>query len=213
MVGETPEYIVTDDNYSEWFAHYGTPRHSGRYPWGSGENPYQSAANYYHHVKNLRSKGMSDKDIATGMGMTIRQMKARYSNAKNEKKLEEYRKALKLSNKGYSNEAIARELGYPGESSVRSLLDKNRKDRNLRTTNTAKALEDAIKNQGPIDISSGVEDYLGVSATMKDNAIALLEDRGYKVFNLYTRQQGTGKDTTRKRSFRRRMIWKRMLPA
>ena len=21
--------------------HYGTPRHSGRYPWGSGENPYQ----------------------------------------------------------------------------------------------------------------------------------------------------------------------------
>ena len=90
------------------------------------------------------------------MGMTIRQMKARYSNAKNEKKLEEYRKALKLSEKGYSNEAIARELGYAGESSVRSLLDKNRKDRNLRTTNTANALEEAIKNQGPIDISSGV---------------------------------------------------------
>ena len=193
-----PEYVVTDDEYSEWLAHYGTPRHSGRYPWGSGENPYQSALNYYMHVKGLRSKGLSDKDIAQGMGMTIRQMKARYSNAKNEKKLEEYRKALKLSEKGYSNEAIARELGYAGESSVRSLLDKNRKDRNLRTTNTANALEEAIKNQGPIDISSGVEDYLGVSATMKDNAVAMLEDRGYKVFNLYTRQQGTGKDTTRK---------------
>ena len=24
----------------ESLAHYGTPRHSGRYPWGSGENPY-----------------------------------------------------------------------------------------------------------------------------------------------------------------------------
>ena len=23
--------------------HYGTPRHSGRYPWGSGENPYHLA--------------------------------------------------------------------------------------------------------------------------------------------------------------------------
>ena len=25
----------------EYLEHYGTPRHSGRYPWGSGENPYQ----------------------------------------------------------------------------------------------------------------------------------------------------------------------------
>ena len=27
--------------------HYGTPRHSGRYPWGSGENPYQRNQDYY----------------------------------------------------------------------------------------------------------------------------------------------------------------------
>ena len=27
--------------------HYGTPRHSGRYPWGSGENPRQGTAAYY----------------------------------------------------------------------------------------------------------------------------------------------------------------------
>lgn len=28
-------------NYQELF-HFGTPRHSGRYPWGSGDRPYQS---------------------------------------------------------------------------------------------------------------------------------------------------------------------------
>ena len=29
---------MNDDEYLE---HYGMPRRSGRYPWGSGENPYQ----------------------------------------------------------------------------------------------------------------------------------------------------------------------------
>ena len=28
----------------EDLAHYGTPRHSGRYPWGSGNNPYHHGA-------------------------------------------------------------------------------------------------------------------------------------------------------------------------
>ena len=31
---------MTDDI----LVHYGTPRHSGRYPWGSGKDPYQSAS-------------------------------------------------------------------------------------------------------------------------------------------------------------------------
>ena len=30
--------IAPEDSILE---HYGTKRHSGRYPWGSGENPYQ----------------------------------------------------------------------------------------------------------------------------------------------------------------------------
>lgn len=27
--------------YANYLMHYGTPQHSGRYPWGSGERPYQ----------------------------------------------------------------------------------------------------------------------------------------------------------------------------
>ena len=30
--------------------HYGTPRHSGRYPWGSGENPYQRNGDFLSRV-------------------------------------------------------------------------------------------------------------------------------------------------------------------
>lgn len=31
--------VIVDEN--DTIEHYGTPRHSGRYPWGSGEDPYQ----------------------------------------------------------------------------------------------------------------------------------------------------------------------------
>ena len=44
--------------------HYGTPRHSGRYPWGSGENPYQRNQDFLGRVNDLRKKGMSEVDIA-----------------------------------------------------------------------------------------------------------------------------------------------------
>ena len=39
-----PSNIIIPDNlisYQNELYHYGTPRHSGRYPWGSGERPYQ----------------------------------------------------------------------------------------------------------------------------------------------------------------------------
>ena len=37
-------YLANDANATAdaYLAHYGTPRHSGRYPWGSGKDPYQS---------------------------------------------------------------------------------------------------------------------------------------------------------------------------
>ena len=69
-----------------YLRHSGTPHegpipHSGRYPWGSGENPNQRPATFYEHVKAMRQQGLSDKEIADGMGMTIRELKARYSVA------------------------------------------------------------------------------------------------------------------------------------
>ena len=35
-----PVTVVFIDDYDE-LVHYGTKRHSGRYPWGSGNQPYQ----------------------------------------------------------------------------------------------------------------------------------------------------------------------------
>lgn len=44
---------LTDDEY---LLHYGTPRHSGRYPWGSGDSPYQRSGDFLSRVDELKKR-------------------------------------------------------------------------------------------------------------------------------------------------------------
>ena len=45
-------YIGTNDG-SKSLAHYGIPRRSGRYPWGSGEDPYQHSKDFLGRVEEM----------------------------------------------------------------------------------------------------------------------------------------------------------------
>ena len=51
--------IPSNDSVLE---HYGTKRHSGRYPWGSGDNPYQHSGDFLSRIETLKKKGLSEKD-------------------------------------------------------------------------------------------------------------------------------------------------------
>ena len=66
----------------EILMHYGMPRRSGRYPWGSGENPYQHSGDFLSRVDELKSQGMSDTEIAKAMGLTTTQYRTQKSLAK-----------------------------------------------------------------------------------------------------------------------------------
>ena len=44
--------------------HYGVKRRSGRYPWGSGDNPYQHGGDFLSRVEELQRLGKSEKEIA-----------------------------------------------------------------------------------------------------------------------------------------------------
>ena len=63
----------------EILMHYGMPRRSGRYPWGSGENPYQHSGDFLSRVDELKSQGMSDTEIAKAMGLTTTQYRTQKS--------------------------------------------------------------------------------------------------------------------------------------
>lgn len=175
--------------------HYGTPRHSGRYPWGSGENPYQSSTGLYGMAKQLKSQGMSDKEIAESFGMSTREYKSAYSNARNEVRAANRAEALRLKDKGYSNTAIGKRMGV-NESTVRSWMDEDIAERSSISKNTAKALKSAVDDKKYIDIGGGVENQMGISRTALDNAVKMLKDEGYTVHYIQTEQLGTGHKTS-----------------
>lgn len=176
-------------------SHYGTPRHSGRYPWGSGKNAQERSKSFFGYVKDLKNKGMSDVDIAKGMGLTLEKFRSKKTIVKEEARIEAASIALKLRDKGMSNVAIGKQMGR-NESSVRALLDPVLRQRSEVTSEIAKKLRDNIEEKKYIDIGAGVERYMGVSRTHLKTAVSKLEDEGYKVHYILAEQMGTGKRTT-----------------
>ena len=186
--------IINDDDY---LAHYGILRRSGRYPWGSSSNvPGEDAGGFLSWLRDLRSQGLTDAQIAEGQGISTGQLRAANTRARNEFKQAQITQAIRLKEKGYSNQAIAARMGLAGESSVRALLSDNAQERVNILTNTQDRLKAAVEEQKYVMVGKGVDAHMGVSKEKLDSAIAVLQDEGYKKHYLKTRQLGTGKDTT-----------------
>jgi DNA-binding CsgD family transcriptional regulator len=187
------DYVDIDEETNELY-HYGTPRHSGRYPWGSGDNPYQRYANFKGNVDRLRDKGLSNTEIAKSMGMSTTKFRAKLSMATDELRKEKVAEVRRLKEKGYSASAIARRMGLPNESSVRSLLEPKSSARAEQTQKVIDMLAQAVKDNKYVDVGGGVENTISNSA-MKisnqklKNAVALMEEQGYKVSTIYQNQQ------------------------
>ena len=181
----------------DYLQHYGTPRHSGRYPWGSGANPYQRNKDFVGNYKKLRKQGLTNAEIAKGWNMTTKELISRHSIAVDAIRRSEQAQAQKLKDKGYSYVAIGKRMGK-NESSIRALLDPELQRRRLITTNTANALKDAVRESKYIDVGAEVNRYMGISSTKLDTALQALKDEGYNIYNLDVLQQGTGKHTKMK---------------
>lgn len=166
----------------EILMHYGTPRHSGRYPWGSGENPYQHSGDFLSRVDELKKEGLSDTEIAKAMGLTTTQYRAQKSLAKDERRALEVETAKSLRAKGYSLNQIAEKMGYSNDSSVRSLLNENSEARMNAAKKTAEFLKNQIEEKGMIDVGTGVERELGISKEKLNQALYILENEGYPVY-------------------------------
>lgn len=162
--------------------HYGTPRHSGRYPWGSGENPYQRNGDFLSRVDELKGQGLSDTEIAKAMGLTTTQFRTQRSLAKDERRALEVERAKALQSDGYNPSEIARMIGYNSESSIRSLLNSDSEARMNQARVTAENLKRQVDEHGMIAISAGTERYLGVSREKLEEALYILELEGYNHF-------------------------------
>lgn len=162
--------------------HYGTPRHSGRYPWGSGKDPYQHSGDFLARVNSLSSQGLSEKEIAEQMGLNTSQLRIQKSLANAERRSLDVARAKSLRADGKSLNEIAREMGFENDSSVRSLLNTHSEERMNKARKTADFLKEQIKEKGVIDVGTGVEREIGVSKEKLKEALYILELEGYPVY-------------------------------
>ena len=166
----------------EILMHYGMPRRSGRYPWGSGNNPYQHSGDFLSRVDELKKQGLKETDIAKTMGLTTTQLRTQMSLAKDERRALQVATAKGLREKGYSLNEIADKMGFNNDSSVRSLLNETSEARMNQAKATAEFLRKQIDEKGMIDVGTGVERELGISKEKLNQALYMLELEGYPVY-------------------------------
>lgn len=195
----------------DWLAHEGrskrdgAPVGSGRYPLGSGEDPYQDYREFKNRVAQLKSDHkkkhgvyITDKElikylIDDGYGgpngeLTIREYRKMITKAKAEIDAEDYRRAKRMRDDGHSEKAIAEVLGR-SESGVRQLLQRDAALKSKRINNTAEMLRESIDSRGGfIDIGAGSELWVGVGRSNMDAAVRQLQSEGYSIVNGSVRQ-------------------------
>lgn len=170
--------------------HYGVARRSGRYPWGSGENPYQHSGDFLSRVSELKKSGLSETEIARQMGFVdpktgktqTTQLRTQISLAKDERRSLQVATAKGLREKGYSLNEIATKMGFSNDSSVRTLLNESSERRMNQAKATADIIRKEIKEKGIIDVGTGVERELGISKEKLNQALYILEREGYPVY-------------------------------
>lgn len=171
--------------------HIGVARRSGRYPWGSGEQPYQNSSSFLARVQELQKSGMSQTDISKALGLTTTELRAYKSVAIAEKKHADILQVKKLKDKAWSNKAIMDHTGL-SDGTVRNYL----KLANERETNAIQATSEALMRQvdekGMIDVGKGVNNQLGVSPERMKAAILVAEAEGYEYHTMDIKQPVSG---------------------
>lgn len=163
--------------------HYGMPRRSGRYPWGSGENPYQRSGDWLARVEQLQKQGKNEKQIAESFEISTTDLRAYRSIAINERRYLLVKSVKSMKGDGYSNIEIAKKLGLKGESTVRSLLKESSEKKMNQAQELAEYLKVRVTKKGMVDVGKYVNKDLNASREKLDQALSILQAEGYPVYN------------------------------
>lgn len=184
-IAKPPLSELVDELY-----HYGVKRRSGRYPWGSGKEPYQHSGDFLSRIEELKRQGLKETEIARVMGFIdpktgrtqSQKLRTQVELAKHERRDLKRETAMSLKEKGYNVSEIARQMGYKNESSVRSLLNEDTAIRKNQAKATAEILKKMVDEKGMIDVGKGVERELGISSEKMKQALYILEMEGYPTY-------------------------------
>lgn len=177
----------------EQLMHYGIKRRSGRYPWGSGDSPYQHSNDWLSRVDELRKEGFNEKEICDAMMVdSVKELRLLARIASNDRKMDRIATVRSMMEHGKNTSEIARELGV-NESSVRSWLNEKSIARTEAPKKTAEILKAELEKKKMLDVGAQVEAELGVSRDTLDTAVRMLEADGYQRFGVGVAQATNNK--------------------
>jgi DNA-binding NarL/FixJ family response regulator len=195
-----------DDLPDDELMHYGIKRKSGRYPWGSGETEYSRSRTFQDMVTSLKAQGVSEKDMAKAMGIkpevdprtgkktefSITQLRDTITVAKEITTQEETHRSVTLRDKGWSVQAIAKELNISEPTVVNRLKNSEnaKKTSLLSTADTVRKEFDGLEHK-IIDIGKGSNIDMGISPERFRASLSLLKAEGYETYNLRVKQPGS----------------------
>lgn len=184
--------------------HYGMPRRSGRYPFGSGKDPYQHTRDFLGRVEELRKQNFTwtdpetgkkyagDTAIAKSMGLTTSQFRTEIGLATSERRALQVARMKSLQADGLNNSEIARKMGV-NESTVRSWQNAEAETRMKAAKETAEFLKarsaEFAADGGMIEVGTGVERELSMARSLNiskerlNQALYLLEREGWHVYS------------------------------
>ena len=189
---EIMSYLGTAES-GDALEHYGVKRRSGRYPYGSGEDPYQHGRDFLGRVDEMRKSGFTYKDetgktysgdtaIAKSLGLSTTQFRTEIALAKDERRMLQVETAKRLRDKeGMGATEIGRQMGV-NESTVRSWFNEEAELRMNAAKNIANDLKTIVDKKKMIDVGTGVERELNISKEKLDQALYILEKEGYVVY-------------------------------
>jgi hypothetical protein len=195
---------------SDELRHYGILTRSGRYRWGSGGDPYQRSMDFYGYTEKLKQdlikegvpKNQLDNELIrligdrTGdnRGYSLAELRDTRTIAKEQIVLQQTNQAVKLRDKDWSVEAIAKNLGI-SEGTVRLRLKNSEKMQESALRKTAEVLRKAVDDNDIVDIGKGVGLRMGISSERLRAASSVLRDEGYLTYNIPVPMVGSKNST------------------
>jgi len=171
----------------------GAPVGSGRYPLGSGKNPFQRDEGFASRLNEIKKEhpDWNNTQIAHDMNMSTGEFRAKITTNKEAKKIDDIAQVVDLKRHGYSNGTIGKMLGL-SEGTVRNYLKPQDNALGKKTASSiALRLKEQVDAVGMLDIGAGVERELGVSDVTLNAAAQLLKANGYSLFSDLTVPQAT----------------------
>ena len=181
--------------------HDGPIPHSGRYPYGSGEESQFSidiskAGEVYNEYRRRHNLGQTDSEIADALGITLLELRAKRSAGKEEIVNKRNIDIRRMHEHGESNTYIASKLGIT-EGTVRNVINDLNTEKVGKNRETANILKMNVEKTGYLDVSTGTE--LGMNGVSKERlktAVQILKDEGYTVENIYVKQATNPENST-----------------